>query len=480
MWEARTDDDVASFDYWLNIIKLLSDSSPVLVVMNKSDERVKSLDQRTYEQEFNVIGFYKVSAKDNVGIDELRNRIQKEMVNLPHIGTALPRVWMTVREKLESLEKPYISYAEYRDICSEHGLGGTQAEYLGGYYHNLGVILHFHDNPILRETVFLKPEWITEAVYQLLENFEVGEENGRFKYAQLARILEPARYPIDIHFKLLELMKKFELCFELEGKGEYIVPELLKGDRPKFEWDYCKNLQFEYNYKFMPSGVIARLIARTHELHKDELYWKNGVVLVWDGHTQALVVCEPINRKIRVRIRGKDCKGLLGIIRHHVAIIHDTLNRPEVEQMFPCICEQCQQSEEPYLHKYQELLAVQEKGKDARCNKSAEDIPIKNLFGEYGVEKEDMLDEDCEEDEKTDMVTLGPHPNASEKKSKSGLIWKVLLGVFSVLGAAWTCIQIWESKTCQQFINKLLSTENNADKITTDSPVKLTTLNKTK
>ncbi len=45
VWEARKEEDYNMFDYWLNIIKYLSRNSPVIVVMNKCDVRLKDIDE---------------------------------------------------------------------------------------------------------------------------------------------------------------------------------------------------------------------------------------------------------------------------------------------------------------------------------------------------------------------------------------------------------------------------------------------------
>ena len=79
VWDARIDKmmpNLASFDYWLRIVSLLSQNSPILVVQNKIDQRA-SLVAEKYLQEYfpNIVGFYKVSAKEKTGIEELKNTI---------------------------------------------------------------------------------------------------------------------------------------------------------------------------------------------------------------------------------------------------------------------------------------------------------------------------------------------------------------------------------------------------------------------
>jgi len=63
VWEARKEDRVEGFDYWLNVLMLLTAGSPVLVVQNKADVRIKEIDHTALLAKFgNIAGFYKVSA----------------------------------------------------------------------------------------------------------------------------------------------------------------------------------------------------------------------------------------------------------------------------------------------------------------------------------------------------------------------------------------------------------------------------------
>jgi len=43
VWEARKEEEIQSFDYWLNAVKLLGAESPVIMVMNKSELRIKQI-----------------------------------------------------------------------------------------------------------------------------------------------------------------------------------------------------------------------------------------------------------------------------------------------------------------------------------------------------------------------------------------------------------------------------------------------------
>lgn len=400
VWIARTDDNILSFDYWLNVIKLLSDNAPVLVVLNKIDERVKMLDEQSIKSKFdNIVGFLKISAICGTGMQELRDAIGKEMESLPHIGDTLPKAWVDIRNKLENLGKNYISLSEYKTICNQYGLNNTQALFLSSYFHDLGVILHFQENEILNEIVFLRPDWATNAVYKVTDTKEVQLNYGKFKFSDLKKIW--STYDEENYKYLVELMKKFELCFKLRD-NQYIVPELLSETKAQafFEWNYKNNLIFEYHYAFMPSGIITRLIVRIHDMIIDSNYWKNGMIIrrvETYGNvknkpkkteiTDALILNIPLERRVRIFITGADKTQLLGIIRREIENIHKTLNSPEFREMIPCKCKTCESSNQKNMYSYRDLRVYLESDEDSIfCTYGKVRIKIASLLD--GIEKQ--------------------------------------------------------------------------------------------
>jgi len=385
VWEARTDADILSFEYWLNTIKVLSDNSPVIVIQNKIDERKKSLNQENWKRRFqNILEYHDVSAIKSTGINRLRERIIREIENLPHIGDILPKRWMNIRQHLEALKENFIPYSYYERICSEYKMNGEQTRRLSEYYHDLGVFLHFKNNPILQNTIFLKPEWATNAVYKVLDNPQVIGNYGIFRYKELGNIWKDRNeFPANIHIELVELMKSFELCFELPYGQEYIIPELLRANPPKTNWNYGDNLQFKYVYDFMPAGIITRFIVIAHDLIKENLYWKDGMVIAREN--AAALIVKTDNGTIQIWIHGVEKKALLGIIRRHMDYIHSPYSNLKVSEMVPCLCEECRGDPEPYFHPYQNLLKARlKRRKELQCQKSLDSISTKKLLG--GIE----------------------------------------------------------------------------------------------
>lgn len=381
IWDARKDQDrTTSFDYWLNVISLLSQNAPVIVVMNKCDERTKEVEEETLKNRFsNIVGFHKVSALEGTGIAALESNIKQHIQQLPHVGSVLPSVWVEIRKELEGLGADFISGKHYYSICAEHGLNEREAGVLGDYYHDLGVFLHFKESPLLREIVFLNPEWATNAVYKIIDTKEVARNNGRFHYDQLKAIWD--EYDEENFKYLIGLMMKFELCFQLGNSAHYIIPELLKPEFTDLPWDNANNTRFEYQYDFMPAGIMSRFITRKHEMIDGELYWRNGVVIAKNS-TRALIVSYPLKRNIKIWLKGDEVKELLFLIRDELDKIHETLNYPEVKGLYPCNCSECAGSDKPYFFPSDTLIKFRLKNFDSiQCQQSGEPVNIENLRG---------------------------------------------------------------------------------------------------
>jgi len=385
VWEARTDQHLISFDYWLNVIRLLSNNSPVIVALNKIDERIANIDEKSLKAKFkNIVAFHQVSAVTGQNIKQLTSKIGTEIDSLPLIGDKLPKVWLEIRTKLESLEANYISFEQYLTICNQHGLSNKRAIFLSQYFHDLGVFLHFQDDNLLRNLVFLKPEWATNAVYKILDSKDVITRDGEFDSEMLDSIL--ADFERDKQPYIVTLMKKFELCFEVE-KNVFLIPELLKPERLEFDWNYQDNLRFEYHYDFMPAGIMARFIVRTRNLVYDRMFWKNGVIIQREN-TRALVTTDQYSRKLFIWIHGNNSSFLLEIIRKELNDIHQSLNYPDVPEKIPCICPECVNSKNPHLFNYLfvKRIGIENSFKTIPCEVSATGVNVHKLIGLYRID----------------------------------------------------------------------------------------------
>ncbi|MCX6580167.1 MAG: leucine-rich repeat domain-containing protein [Candidatus Aminicenantes bacterium] len=384
VWDPRKEGEIQSFDYWLNAVKILAAESPVIVVMNKSEQRIKQIAESAYKDKFpNIRGFLQVSCVTGQRIPELTEIIRTTLSGMPHLLDRLPKRWMDIRDALKSMDRDYISLDDYFKVCRSQGMNDEKALFLSDYLHDLGIILHFHEDSKLTDTVILKPEWATKAVYALIDSLDIQKNNGKFNHSDICKYWDAGTYPKDKHFLLLRLMEKFELCFKIVGTDDYIIPELLQTERRDIDFaSYSSPLNLHYSYDFMPAGIITRFISRIHYLVRDAHYWKNGVELAFDN-SNALVVSDSLQKRIRVSVSGQSPDQLMAIIRSHFDHIHETLNMEKEKHVFeevPCSCHECVQSKEPHFYKYDVLRRLAEKGKDARCDKSLDDIPTEKLL----------------------------------------------------------------------------------------------------
>ena len=390
VWEARRNIDYHNFKYWLNIIQLLGKNSPVTVVMNKSDQYIKEIDQRDLKNNYkNIISFFQVSCYTDNNIEQLVQHIKEKMVCLEHVGSDWPKRWKDIRLEIEQSSKNFLPYEEYLILCQSYSMDEHQANYLSDYLHDLGVILHFQNDPLLKNILIIKPEKALHAVYRILDDQQTIMNMGCFSRDDLNRLWKG--FSADKHTYLLQLMIKFELCFHLPDTPEYIVPQLLPGKEPD-EIELWKKktqtfLHFEYHYSFMPAGIISRLIARNHQNIPKHTYWKSGFIFKYktsdDKTSEALVTENRVSDNISIQIKGpeNERKVLRDIIKFEINRIHQSLNTPEVKEMIPCSCQECRSADSAHLFDYSILKKMKDKGKKIiPCFKSFEDVSIDELL----------------------------------------------------------------------------------------------------
>jgi Leucine-rich repeat (LRR) protein len=369
------------FNYWLQAVELLSDRSPLLIVRNEKQDRQRDINLGSLRARFpNLKEAYRTNLATNRGLDDLVKAIRQELERLPHIGTPLPRTWKRVRETLERDPRNHIGIDEYLAICQEHGFKRREDKLqLSGYLHDLGICLHFQEDPVLSRTVILKPKWGTDAVYRVLDDHAVINNRGRFGPADLARIWSEDEYAA-MHHELLRLMMRFQLCYQVPQEESYIAPQLLSSTQPTYEWDEHRSLVLRYEYDFMPKGLLTRLIvALNHRIADQALVWKSGVILERDG-TRAEVIEDYPRRRITVRVAGPDTRGLLAIIDDQLERIHRSFPRLKYEKYLPCNCEVCRQLPEPFTYSLTELKDFAQTGDRIQCRVSRKLVDAATLI----------------------------------------------------------------------------------------------------
>jgi len=371
------------FYYWLNVVELLSDNSPLLIIKNEKQNRHREINERELRGQFtNLKETLPTNLATNRGLEQVLQQIKHHVKNLPHIGSPLPKTWVRVREALESDTRNYISLDEYLNICQQNGFTQRNDKLqLSSYLHDLGVCLHFQEDPLLNKTVILKPKWGTDAVYKVLDNEKVIRNLGSFTRSDLVNIWCEDEYTT-MHDELLRLMINFKLCYEIpRSRGKYIAPQLLSANQPSYQWNETNNLILRYTYEFMSKGIITQFIVAMHELiNEQQCVWKSGVVLSKD-QAKAEVIEYYGKREIKIRVSGHHKRDLMAIVTHELDKIHESYKRLKYNKLIPCNCETCKYSQEPHFYKLENLRNRLAKQKyDVECDISYEKANVLSLI----------------------------------------------------------------------------------------------------
>jgi hypothetical protein len=365
------------------VVELLSNNSPLLIIKNEKQDRKREINERQLRGQFtNLEKTLATNLASNRGLPDIITEIKHYLSRLPHIGTALPKTWVKVREALENTPHNYISLDEYLVICQQHGFSQLKDKLqLSGYLHDLGVCLHFQDDPLLKKTVILKPHWGTAAVYRVLDNKTVVNNLGHFSRADLKHIWHEPEY-IEMQDELLQLMINFKLCYQIPGSRDiYIAPQLLTENQPVYPWLEANNLQLRYTYEFMPKGTLTQFIVATHPLIADQqLVWKSGVILRKD-ETEAEVIENYSKREITIRVTGRRKKELLTIVCWELDKIHDSYRQLKYDKLIPCNCILCKDSREPHFYRFEILRKfIDDRQPHIQCQQSYQMVEVLSLI----------------------------------------------------------------------------------------------------
>ena len=360
--DSRLTQEENRVEYWLKIIQSFSDNSPVLIVGNKIDQHSLDIDRTGLQKKYsNIVGILETSAATGVGIEELKAAITEQVNGLPHVRDLLPESWFAVKTKLEGLrqEENFITQDKYLDLCAENEVSDESSQRtLIGFLHDLGVVLHFQDDPRLESLGILNPQWVTNGVYKILNSHELFKNKGVLERAMLNEILNAPEYPSNKRLFIVDMMRKFELCYDLVPDKKFLVPDLLPKDEPELSFNGIP--AFEYAYPVLPSSVVTRFIVRMSQKIDDGFVWRTGVLLKI-GNNHALVKADIEDKKISISIGGLEHtrRDALSAIRYQLDEIHESIKGLNPQKRVPI-----PNAPNAEAQDYEYLLMLEREGQD--------------------------------------------------------------------------------------------------------------------
>lgn len=377
--DARQGEEQNRIEYWLKLIQSFGGSSPIVIVGNKTEQHALDIDERGLRAKYpDVIDVLSISCKTGAGIDRLQQRLAAAIERMPHVRDELPAAYFDVKQELEQLDEDYVAYRDYEALCTRHGVDDPVArESLVGFLHDLGTVLCFRDDPRLSDNTILNPEWVTRGVYRLLNSHLAAQRKGLLGWRDVHTILDTADYPPERRTFIVDMMKRFELCFESDGT--LLVPDLLVKQEPDTgTWGAA--LAFEIGYDVLPSSVISRLIVRMHPAISKGTVWRTGLVVSIDGN-RALIKGDREDAVVRILVDGPSAgrRGLLTAIRTELRAIGETIPGLTLVERVPVPGHP--EVFVPYAH----LLRLEQAGYETVVPESlVEEFPIRELLA--GVE----------------------------------------------------------------------------------------------
>ncbi len=388
--DSRNED--TDFNYWLHIIEMFGADSPLLIVLNEKYQRQRHLDVAAMRGRFsNIVDVIDVDfdEADKTRLHRLTKAIRYHVTKLPHIGSPVPAKWREVRAALEDHPANTITLEAYLRLCADNGIAEAEdALVLSQYFHDIGVCLHFQDDDLLNRTLFLKPNWATNAVYKILDAPLLNAQNGRVNKADAKSIWHEAEYQL-LRDELLRLMQKFFLTYEIGNSGEYIVPERLPAVQPTYPWPEKGNLFLRYEYDvFMPKGILSQFIVKMHRyIDNHDWVWRRGVILERE-ETRTEVIESYDARDIGIRVAGRNCRDFMTVITEQFDAIHEQFEKMKVEKRIPCNCAECKSASKPFFFAYPDLKRRLTKGRrEVECGVSYEMVNVRGLIDDVLVEK---------------------------------------------------------------------------------------------
>ena len=348
--EARREDD-QSVHYWMKTIRnRAGDAAPVIVVINKYEppEQVDKIDDTALRHTYpNIRAIVRTSCNPghDADMEKLRELVRDLVQNDPqlhHVHDPFKQSHLEVKQKLgdAARKSDIVEAGEYERICREAGIhDAAEQERLLDLLDAIGVVVA-HQGPgrpaILLQTALLNPNWVTQAIYDLLLDERIGANDAELSLDNLGEYLrEPAKYPRRHWRLIMDMMEHFNLCFPLLGGTSYLIPAQLSKNEPptlKGEFPESGTLRFQFRYDLVPPWLVPRLIveAREHLTGSSgapRIAWRNGVVIRAE-ECEVLVRAEASERRVRLFVRGEPRRrrSALSVVRGFMETVH-AMNR---------------------------------------------------------------------------------------------------------------------------------------------------------
>jgi hypothetical protein len=379
VWKPREGTQQGLVREWIQLVKHREPNAKILVVATHGGpgQRQPDLDRQEIWDLFGrdvVIDFFLVDSKPSqngvrFGIAELKNAIADVAASLPEMGCTVPARWQKATEAFRESGAPYLPLEQVLDICRDCKLEEEEARLFLTISHRLGHLIYYGHDPLLRDIVILKPDWLSTAMSFVLDDKKTRDAHGLVSFARLGKLWnDPSqpkdfRYPSELHIIFLRLMERFDLSYrvaESRDNGEAIgtsliaqlVPDIRpdlspqwptnKGDGDEQQSQICRVVDAKTGQSAPAEGLFYQLIVRLHKYslgrkdYDQSVHWQRGLVLDDDYNGHALL--ENVGNDVRITVRAPYPESFLSVLTHEVKwLVENFWAGLRCDVMVPCV-----------------------------------------------------------------------------------------------------------------------------------------------
>ncbi|MBD1886468.1 leucine-rich repeat domain-containing protein [Microcoleus vaginatus] len=375
VWKPREGPQQGFVKEWITLIKHREPDAKVLVVATHGGpgQRQPDIDRQEIQDRFGsdtVLDFFHVDSKPDLqnsctGLAELKQKIASVAASLPEMGRSVPAKWQRVREILQTNDQAYLPYDDVLAICTQHGIDKEQAELFLRISHTLGHIIHYHYDPILRDIVILKPDWLAKAISFVLDDETTRRRNGLVDFEHLGELWSnppfPGEdgYPQELHPIFLKLMERFDLSYRVvldpaKPSNTSLIAQLVRDTRPELpNWgeqpetgdrqqvQICRIVD-DRGQLAVAEGLFYQLIVRLHKYslgrcnYEKSIHWQRGLMLDNDYNGRALL--EYIDTDVKITVRAAYPERFLSYLTEEIKwLVENFWEGLRCNVMVPCI-----------------------------------------------------------------------------------------------------------------------------------------------
>ena len=299
-------DDQARF--WLHYVELYATGAAVILVRNKIDQNPNaSLNMPVLERLFKNTAFIMddlpLSARDwsreefqTKFVDRLTEHISTTMDDTTKFSDEELKVYDTVRSHSS---QQIVEMSTFRRICKGNLPPDTDINKLARRFHEAGMLVYFDT----RANLLVDPDWITDAIYKILERGVAYAINGIINYEDIENILyddENIQYKKSQIDFVINIMRKYGLSYQCQkpvnGLPEKeFIPVLCKRAEPDDVQSFISQLdviQMQIIFRYLPVGVLHQLMVDIHKEMSKECVWLSGAKFKNDNGCTAVVTRE--------------------------------------------------------------------------------------------------------------------------------------------------------------------------------------------